>query len=395
MLKRELPATLPTFTNLCGNSSTTIIQSIYGLNYTIYCGLDVVGYDAHGEDQISLEGCIERCTAWPSSGFVYAFGYQDCYCKNSEISVGTLSTPASNQKPDVTAGIANLSQLQVSIQQTLCPYPNLSTQSSQNGMQFKILCGTDVTGSDFGPWISEMPTRQTSPYTYGIHVDNFTECIRMCAHSHPLCRGVGFAPIGIGYVNCILRNTTRISGGAYTYPVQAAVLIDLPEISKQKCLRGATISSANAKSFVTFCNDFRPNANISLSHELKLEDCIMNCATYETVGGPPCVGVMFDDGFEGGWENCYLKSDIGQGQTISNYTLAVLTSLAANVSEAVMLPKPENPRNKAWISEPVISGVSLVLIVLALMLWKYPTTRCWTRKDVKEEAASAPLMELI
>jgi hypothetical protein len=98
---------------------------------------------------------------------------------------------------------------------------------------------------------------------------------------------------------------------------------------------------------------------------------------------------MFDYGFEGGWDNCYLKSAIGPGEIRSNYTLAVLSSVTGNVPEAAMMQAPKK-EGFAWISGPIVGGVAL--IVLAWVMWRYPKTRWWKKIPGRHQEASAPLM---
>jgi hypothetical protein len=382
-----------TYSTICGarnstNSTNSFnLTSSFGLDFEILCMRDLIFSDLEKESFITFEDCLDACSAKHSYGFTYSFDDQNCFCKSSQVTTIPATPVATDAaKWRTVCGRANLQQLQVPVNQTLCPYPNLSTQQASNGMGFKILCGTDSVLTDFDPWISKVPQRIMSDYGDGIHAENFTECIDMCAHSHPLCRGVGFAATEIGYVNCKLRNGTSQNRGAYPYAVQAAVLFDLPKISKPNCKKGSTITSLGGTSFVTFCNDFRPNNNISVSHELKFEDCVAKCATYENSA---CVGVMFDDGFEGGWDNCYLKSAIGPGETRSNYTLAVLSSVAGNVLEAVMMQAPKK-EGFAWISGPIVGGVAF--IVLVWMMWRHPKTRWWKKIPGRQQESSAPLM---
>lgn len=84
---------------------------------------------------------------------------------------------------------------------TACPYEQLSTQTTQDGQTFQILCNQDFDGAggDYCPY-------ETLPYKCYRHADSFEECLQLCSEAHPLCKGVTFNPdMQSGFGNCYFK----------------------------------------------------------------------------------------------------------------------------------------------------------------------------------------------
>lgn len=200
-----------------------------------------------------------------------------------------------------------------------------------------------------------------------------------CAASHPLCHGAVYGGIDYGYMNCYLKEASCnpylvYSSGIFIMHSGVPDESEFPTIEKEDCKQGEIVNTTKGQSFETFCSDFRGGNNITTSHELTLERCLENCANYQpSAESPSCVAVMFDSGFQSGWDNCYLKSEIGAGVVSANYTLAVIDTFAGTVTQPLELPKSANGVDRGWIAGPAVGGVAL--LVWSFAYWKFPKSR--------------------
>lgn len=360
-----------------GDGSNTTRRSTTGLNFDIFCGKDIIAYDISSVDGLSLSECADKCISLgipPPAG--YGFSYSNtsvCYCKGRGL-VG--KAPTVDEAGSILA-IAKESEVLLKPEQSLCPYPNLST-TTRRGLKFKIFCGANMPQDDYWPWISPTAPGRTE-FSVAVHASNFENCMDFCVASHPLCRGAVYGGIDYGYMNCFLKQISHniylvYSSGIYIMHSAVAIVSDFPAIEGWSCKQGEILRTVNGTTFETFCSDFRGDNNITASHELTLEKCLENCANYSPPPeAPSCVGVMFDTGFQSGWDNCYLKSGIGPGVGLDNYTLAVIDTFAGTVTQASKPPKNANGGRRDWIAAPVVGGV--VLLVLGFVYWKYPKSR--------------------
>jgi hypothetical protein len=116
------------------------------------------------------------------------------------------------------------------------------------------------------------------------------------------------------------------------------------------------------------CNENRAGNDLTVYHEVSLQNCINNCATYS---GNQCVGVIFDGNMELGWENCYLKSATGTPLYNSTAVFALATG-AKGTSSGSQGSSSSSSRSasKAWIAGAVVAAIVVVALIAGFVIWR-------------------------
>ena len=320
----------------------------------------------------TLGACLDLCSSW--SGCT-AFSWNnlcDCWLKTNA-SVGNAG-----YESNTFSGYASLSQMTPLAPTLVCPFPKCSRQNASNGATFNVVCGSDFTGGDFGPqYVSSIPSYNTSGTIFSWHTDTYEECMNMCATSHPLCRTFTFSP-RFAWTNCFLKNATgQTPSGMNTLPIYSGVLDETLKTSggASACNNHATLTVQSADGhdidFFRSCDDFRlptqgTNGIITQIHEKDLDECVTACASIKSeISGDSCVAIVFDEKYQYGWDNCYLKSEIGPGLSQKNYTLAYLSSEVGQYSPPTGHTRSSGGARLAEIIVPLsVVGIGFVLVIL-------------------------------
>lgn len=111
------------------DGQNTTRKSTLGLTFDVFCGTDLSAYQIYNTGDLSLSDCADKCislgTPPPAAvAFVYS-NTSLCYCKEKEI-YGKVATMATSV-PGLLLAIAKGNELLLRPEQSLCPYPNLST----------------------------------------------------------------------------------------------------------------------------------------------------------------------------------------------------------------------------------------------------------------------------
>ncbi|PVH68865.1 hypothetical protein DL98DRAFT_522493 [Cadophora sp. DSE1049] len=343
--------------SLCAETSYT---SPKGLQFSLYCDQDrtsVGDIDNAGADNV--EDCLNQCSMHPGKACgaaAFDSTARKCFFKNSTITeVGAVT------REGWTLGVANRTQYQ--------PLPtecsnNGANQQSQNGLNFTVYCDQTVNGFDVCP--------DDSPECRA-HTESLDECLEVCSTLHPLCTGVAWDPsLQFGYLNCYPKNTTarvfdNARGSAGDGLRCAKALLEVPADDCPAAVN-ATIVASNNDSFKLSCGEDCPGNNITAQHASSLRDCVDTCATYTQAN---CLGAVFDTNMVNGYENCYLKSEIGFTTTQSGFTYALRqTNTNDTSSDNSNSPSPnKSSSSKAWIAGPVIGALVAIALIIATIWW--------------------------
>lgn len=315
-------------------------------------------------------------------GISYRPSDGSCFYKGNETNTIALFNNSS-----LSSAIANSTQLQSPTNLT-CPYLDNGIATTDNGMEFQILCDQDLKG--IGDYCAT-----NGNYSCPLHSDSLDECLDLCANAHPLCRGVSWNPDMIdGYANCYLKDSTSgdpMSDAVEGFIVHSAELppSGLPQVDPT-CPSNLTYSASSGTEFAITCYDQRTNDTSFVAfHEPNVEQCMDLCSVSQG-----CKGVVLDLAMVGGYENCYvsllmdpikfetftdraallyqLLNDTGASQLGANFTFAQVAS--GNTTSVV---SSSSPKSKAWIAGPVIGVVAAVALLLGLGLW-------WRRRSQRK-----------
>lgn len=363
-----------------GNGSTTISQ--FGLEYTVLRNSNITAIATGTYPGIAtLSDCINTCdTIGFCSAVNFDLSLQQCWTFATWTGNVSSSIPEIVSSDDTVAAYASLSQLEaLNTTHLLCPHPNLSRQQASNGAEYKTICGSDIPGGDFGPaYVSSEPAYFATSTRMAWHADNYEQCMDMCATSHPLCRAFVFAK-SMTWVNCYLKNAMSIMSipglGMNNHRMHSGIIFQ-PEgqkIQSQKCKENkevlTTAASIDDMHFTLSCDDFRlpgqpADGIITQMHRRTLTECLQACASF--VPGQAekrCIAVNFDERLDYGWDNCYLKNEIGSGVSESGYTLAYMSSLSEQYA-------PPVGRQKKQLGGGGIAGIVVsIVVVIGLLMY--------------------------
>jgi hypothetical protein len=139
------------------------------------------------------------------------------------------------------------------------------------------------------------------------------------------------------------------------------------------CTDTGKLNAANGNVYGLQCNQNRVGNDLSVYHEVSLQKCIDNCATYD---GGKCVGVIFDGNMELGFENCYLKQGTGTPLYNSTAVFALATGTKDTSSSSSSSPSPGHKSSssgggsKAWIAGVVVAVIAVLALVAGFFIWR-------------------------
>lgn len=347
-----------------------MVQSIQGLNYTLYCNADLPVLDADNSGTDNLQDCIDSCTRHVSAcwGISWVESSRICFRKKSSISNADLKPSESNIISALSAAI----QMRPRMADYICPYPNLSTQKARSGMQFKIFCGSYYTNE----------------FLNAVHVESLDDCLEECAQYHPLCTHVSYSAdiIGNGWLNCQLK---KVEGKSELVPFtrtmahSAEAVINKQDQPKQsQYTNGSAITSQDGRVFRASCNDQRDINDTSATplasfHELAVEDCVGRCSG----GNLKCAAALYDASLELGYQNCFLFDRIPPPKEYNpDSTFFYLETLSSTY-------QAPPSKSKLSLNSGEIVGISLgscavVIMVGWLLVWWYRRRKI----DAKEKS---------
>ena len=265
---------------------------------------------------------------------------------------------------------------------TACPYANLTTVTTYNGMEAEVYCGLDNLAPNYCP-------TGNSSWVCPSHATSFQQCLDICSESHPLCWGIAYDPTLItGYANCYLKNSLPtpdelpLTGALNTAQYNGAILHAAVVTEKNgssipiNCTNYAEINAQDGQTFVTSCNLTQLGHDLWQMHEGSLQSCIDECVTYN---GEKCVAVVYDPQLNNGWENCYLKNSTTVNTQSVGMTLALVSTSSGSIPSSSGSPGGSHGSSKggpkAWIAGPVIGGIFvLVAAAYGIFWWRKRST---------------------
>ncbi|KAF2097749.1 hypothetical protein NA57DRAFT_76558 [Rhizodiscina lignyota] len=340
-----------------------VFTSPVGLDFDMHCGENQIGWDLHPVGANpggtlsgnSITDCMNDCaTIEPLCyGTVFDVTTGTCWFKNS-----TFSYQPNIVVQDKNSHLAVPRSSEIEPLDTDCPYKNGSVQSS-NDENFTVHCSQDILGADYSP--SNAPIIG-KPY----HATSLSDCMNKCSTSEPLCEGVAFNPgMGNGFANCYPKFN---NGKPFSFitnwassnkpEIRHSAVAKLPSIPFD-CKDSQIVNSGNGTAFTLSCNQDRVSSDITNYHDTSLESCIDTCEQYTKT---KCEAVIFDTKMTSGFQNCYLKGNIGTpADGREGYIFAMPSSAMKKKSEA-------------WIAGPVVGGVA-VLVLLGAGWWYFQRRR--------------------
>ncbi|PVH98661.1 hypothetical protein DM02DRAFT_32361 [Periconia macrospinosa] len=179
----------------CNRTSYT---STKGLEFKLSCNRGLTDVNISHAGAQNVEECLERCTQQPHStcrAAAFDSARLQCYYLTSTTSMEIKNNPNDGW----ILGVANESQLQELHSE--CPDINGRNKTTQNKLDFKILCGQDIVGYESCP--DELAS------TCRMHTSTLEDRLDYCSKMHPLCTAVSWdQSIHSGYLNGYPRNGT-------------------------------------------------------------------------------------------------------------------------------------------------------------------------------------------
>ena len=352
-----------------------------GLQFAMSCSETIVDFDfstsVANSTQTDIYACANHCSISRMCYFaVFNNTDKNCMWSNKPVSF----TFTQDVEIDVAA-VDPTTQLTVQYD-TACPYANLTTVTTYNGMEAEVYCGLDNLAPDYCP-------TGNSSWVCPSHATSFQQCLDICSESHPLCWGIAYDPTLItGYANCYLKNSLPtpdelpLTGALNTAQYNGAILHAAVVTEKNgssipiNCTNDAEINAQDGQTFVTFCNLTQLDNDLWQVHENSLQSCIDECVTYN---GEKCVAVVYDPQLNNGWENCYLKNSTTVNTQSVGMTLALVSTSSGSIPSSSGSPGGSQGSStggsKAWIAGPVIGGIFvLVAAAYGIFWWRKRST---------------------
>jgi len=182
-------------------------------------------------------------------------------------------------------------------------------------MEYRVYCGLDFYGSDIDAGYHPLHTR------------SLDECMDFCSRGNPLCLGIAYNPdLQRGYHNCYLKGRSDTSAMRAQPWVMHSTVVELP-LPNATCNPG-NFTFGNEKIFSTICGYDSDGRGLLDLHTPDLGACMDSCANYVN-GTQSCVAAVYNPDATLGFENCYLKSSLGQ---VYSHTLTHFASVVGNVT---------------------------------------------------------------
>ncbi|KAF1845090.1 uncharacterized protein K460DRAFT_102953 [Cucurbitaria berberidis CBS 394.84] len=355
---------------LCANGS--VVPSSHGLNYTLYCDLGITG-DDHGTPTVqSFQDCVDGCTKKRPACFAAVWDPDGEHCYHR---YGNFIAIMRNLvgRTGLRSAVVSASQMgeRQNVSDHQCPYPNLSRQKTKTGMEFQVLCGAYIR--HYGDPVM-------------VHTLTMEDCMERCAEHHPFCNAISFNTdiIGSGWLNCMIEVGADLVAVPYTRTLaHSAIFVEHP-LEIAKCRNDSVVRSQDGRVFRTSCTDLRKldDANmppISTSHEISLERCLKTC----TKANSTCMAIIFDDGLQQGFQNCYLFDGVPPVNIRdNNVTFVYHESLFSHYQSPP--PVQKVPQRRAWIASAVVSPIVGFALLFALIWYCLKRKRSTSEKKCKK-----------
>lgn len=377
----------------CTNGSYT---APVGLEFAVYCGSNVLGYDILSAPGTSLEGCMIQCSVGqgpggqgPCQGVSYITSTPICWSKDGNVTYQELAV--TNGIDTAIAKATQFRQLD-----STCPFRNQTLQNTSNGMTFQIDCRKDAFGSDFD-WAVD-------PYYAPQHVGTLEECMTICSEGHSLCYGVVFNPdLQRGYHNCYPKST-NMSGKTEDNPW--IMHTALAQISYNTTCDSGTYVTTSNRTFNQQYDQTTDGLDNGQIYMPNLAACVTYCATYIN-GSQSCSAAVYQPTAADQYENCYLKASSQYAYAQRGYNLAILASSTVNPSNATntlsstsagapkststaALSTSNGDGSKSWIASAVICPLAGVALLIGAAFWWRRRHHSKHDKSSQTEITEAP-----
>lgn len=373
----------------------TNYTSTQGLEFSLSCNQDQTNIgDFLNMGAQTMEECMELCAQTPGqtcAGAAFDSTQLQCFIKNSKIDEHTPVT-----RNGWVLGVANAAQIQslTSSSSAKCTSSVAGkNQTTKNGLGFQVLCEQDV-----GKW--DLCGLSATTASCRKHTDSLEDCLEHCSTLHPLCTGVSWDPtVEFGFLNCYPKNGTSRdlfaakSAKRDTHIGIAALELPAQEEGGKDCDSGnvtSTVTAAKDTVFALSCQEGRSARNMSAVHAGSNAECVDSCVQHDG-----CVGTAFEATMSSGYENCYLKSDIGDRTPLpSGWTFALRQEAGSSDGSKDSTSKGDDVPSKegsAGISSAIIAGIVVgcvvgVALLLSLFWW-------WKRRNRSNPPAAGKSLE--
>lgn len=354
-----------------------------GLNFTTYCGQDVVSsstYSSFVPTEKNFTECMDDCSTadWRCWGVMWQESNSSCWELSNPTSLSATNLTASDTR-DIALG--NTKQL--AIANVSCPYTDGTSLTTPENMEFQVSCNMEIEGNDLCPWFSDFcPT----------YAETLEECMEACVHAHPLCKAAMWNPGHLaGYLNCFLKNATGplVESTGSIYHTAVANIVPLAE----GCPTYTNYTSSDGKVFDITCSQQITQAtNLTIGHHKSITDCIDACANHDSP--IECEAIVYDATMGLGFENCYLFNSVQMLDSSTYLNVAQLvttstnstnsTSSSPSASSTSSTSSTSSSSSKAWIAGPVTGGVVAIVGIVLAWFW-------WNRRKTRNEAPTQEL----
>ena len=312
-----------------------------------------------------------------------------CYLKN-------VSVTAEQRSSDTGVHMALAANINKKTDNA-CPWANGTDHTTPNGLEFEVVCASDMTFDDYCPsnGPTSLPARTDGVCPY--HADSLEECMELCSTAQPLCQSVAYDPDMVnGYGNCYPKSAFLASGVAKSDTAMLAFGKNLGTLSAS-CTNGTSSTASNKDVFEVGCANDLSGFDLAQVHAGNMSSCIDSCATYSNATTGDCAAVVFDSTLQRGWQNCYLKSKTGASYSKPGTNYAVKTkntsgqsggSGGSSGSGGGSSDGNTNHTSKAWIAGVVV-GVIAALAIIGGAIWFFLRRRRANDEPASELAANA------
>lgn len=221
------------------------------------------------------------------------------------------------------------------------------------------------------------------------HTETLVECLEFCSTSHPLCTGVSWdSTLQSGFLNCYPKNAIaqNFDKGLISHVNRTSAKATLRATTDDCSRSSATVLAKGQEKFTLACNEDRPENDMAVIHTDLRDACIDFCIRN-------CVGVVFDANMKGRFENCYLKSAVGEPLANQNglrsigLTFTLRQNGISNSTLNAFSPPPKNNLSQTLIVGLITGPIVGVVVFCAVLRW-WRVRRRRRKEDMKRNNIS-------